>query len=279
MLPNLIVVGAMKCGTTSLHHYLSLHPDISMSGRKELNFFERNWDRGLAWYEDQFPEPTKIRGECSPNYTKYPRLGAEAPERMFSVVPEARLIYLVRDPIDRLVSHYIDAYSFGRVSRPLAEELDGPAGTHFVDTSRYFMQLSRYLGFFDSSQILVVTSEDLKARTREALREVFGFLAVDDSFWSHEYECALNTAAEKRRAPRLGYAVKIMARRTRRSTVGRFIARPLARPIRRLIATASRPIERPMVDDRIRDALVFQLKDDVEELRRFTGKPLAGWSL
>ena len=75
MLPDFIIIGAMKCGTTSLHHYLSLHPDISVSRRKELDFFvaEENWARGLAWYESQFPDKGKVRGEASPKYTFNPR--------------------------------------------------------------------------------------------------------------------------------------------------------------------------------------------------------------
>jgi hypothetical protein len=68
VLPNLIIIGAPKCGTTSLHHYLSLHPQISMSREKELNFFiaERNWSKGIAWYAAQFAADNKVRGEASP---------------------------------------------------------------------------------------------------------------------------------------------------------------------------------------------------------------------
>ncbi len=74
MLPNLIVIGAQKCGTTSLHDYLGRHPEIRMSAEKELNFFqlERNWHRGVHWYEKQFPGGTAIRGETSPGYTYFP---------------------------------------------------------------------------------------------------------------------------------------------------------------------------------------------------------------
>jgi Sulfotransferase domain len=279
MLPNLIVIGAMKSGTSSLHQYLSLHPEISMSERKELNFFEREWEHGVEWYKQQFPVGTPVRGESSPNYTKYPRHGAEAPKRMHSLLPETRLVYLVRDPIERIVSHYIDAYSFGRVSRPLGEELEGPEGEHFVNTSRYFMQLSRYLELFDPSQILVVTSEDLKARRREALAEIFRFLGVADCFWSPQYDRALNTAGDKRRSTRFGYSFEKLARRTRRSSLGRFVPRSLARPVRAMTAATSLPIEPPVVENGMREFLVARLKDDVEALRRFTDKPLADWSL
>jgi sulfotransferase family protein len=279
VLPNLVVIGAMKCGTSSLHRYLSLHPDVSMSEQKELNYFEREWDRGREWYESQFPEPAAVRGESSPNYTKYPRHGNEAPARMHSLVPDARLIYLVRDPIDRIVSHYVDAYSFGRVSRPLLEELEGPEGAHFVNTSRYFMQLSRYLELFDRSRILVVGSEDLRDRRAEALSDVFRFLGVDDSFWAPEYDRTFNPGAEKRRAPSAAYAFERVVRRTRASVLGRALPRSLARPVRAMAAARSDPIEAPTIDAETRQRLADTLEKDVAELRRVTGLELASWSL
>ena len=71
MLPNLIIIGAMKCGTSALHRYLGLHPEISMSDEKELNFFIEgmNWEKGLAWYESMFTGKAKVHGESSPDYT------------------------------------------------------------------------------------------------------------------------------------------------------------------------------------------------------------------
>src|ERR671918_3082855 len=95
-LPNLIVVGGLKCGTTSLHHYLSLHPEVSMSRPKELNFFvaELNSDLGPEWYASHFDRDAPVRGETSPHYTNLPRFAGVA-ERMCSVAPEARLVYMV----------------------------------------------------------------------------------------------------------------------------------------------------------------------------------------
>jgi len=91
-LPNLIVIGAQKSGTTSLHHYLSLHPEIMMSKHKELNYFneELNWKKGLAWYKSHFIGEAKIYGESSPHYTFYPLYKGVA-QRMYSIIPEAKL--------------------------------------------------------------------------------------------------------------------------------------------------------------------------------------------
>ena len=102
MRPNLIIIGAAKAGTTSLHYYLGLHPEISMSQRKELRFFshEKYWSRGIEWYESHFSGIAKIYGETSPSYAMYPRY-PDPPERMHALVPHAKLIYVVSDPIER----------------------------------------------------------------------------------------------------------------------------------------------------------------------------------
>src|SRR5205085_10467190 len=103
VLPNLIVIGAAKCGTTSLHRYLDLHPEVAMSKTKQLHFFteKENWGRGLAWYESHFDTPAQVRGESTPAYSAWP-VHRGVPERIARVVPDTRLIYLVRDPVERV---------------------------------------------------------------------------------------------------------------------------------------------------------------------------------
>ena len=108
MKPNLIIIGAQKCGSSSLHRYLDHHSDISMSKTKELVFFVEslNWKNGIKWYESQFEGTGKIQSESSPSYTMYPTF-AGTPKLMHSLIPDAKLICIVRDPINRIVSHYL----------------------------------------------------------------------------------------------------------------------------------------------------------------------------
>ena len=117
-LPNLIIIGGLKCGTTSIHHYLGLHPEIQMSKPKELNFFvgELNWDLGLDWYASRFDNRFKVRGESSPHYTNLPRFEGVA-ERIREHCPDARLLYMVRDPIKRILSHWVHATGAGYETR------------------------------------------------------------------------------------------------------------------------------------------------------------------
>src|SRR3954451_85173 len=119
-LPNVVVIGGLKCGTTSLHHYLNLHPQIEMSRPKELNFFvaELNWPLGTEWYASHFSRQAPVGVESSPRYTSRPRFEGVA-ERIRSVLGEVRLIYVVRGPIDRMLSHYLHNVGGGYEHRAL----------------------------------------------------------------------------------------------------------------------------------------------------------------
>ncbi|HEU5385324.1 MAG TPA: sulfotransferase domain-containing protein [Streptosporangiaceae bacterium] len=181
-LPNFVVIGAMKAGTVSLRHYLDEHPDVFLGrgGRfGEPNFFtaEYNWPRGRGWYESVFDGAGKATaiGECSPSYTMAPAFRG-VPERMAQVVPDARLIYLVRDPIARMRSMYMHQVSAGRERRRAEAAL---LDDRYLGPSLYGFQLAAFLGHFDRRQVLVIASEVLRDRPREALTAVFRHLAVD----------------------------------------------------------------------------------------------------
>ena len=195
--PNLIVIGGLKCGTTSLHHYLNLHPEVAMSRPKELNFFveELNWPLGTDWYEGHFDLTSPVRGESSPHYTNRPRFEGVA-ERLAETAPDARLIYMVRDPIDRMLSHYLHNVGGGYDGRPLEEALADP-DTAYVDRGRYFFQLEPYLERFDRDRIELVTREELKTDRAATMRRVFGFLGVDETFTSDQFEREWETGTAK----------------------------------------------------------------------------------
>ncbi len=181
-LPTFVVIGAMKAGTVSLRHYLDEHPDVFLGrGGKfgEPNFFvaEYNWPRGRGWYESLFDGAGRAAaiGECSPSYTMAPAFRGVA-ERMAQIVPEARLVYVVRDPIARMQSMYMHQVSAGRERRRAEAAL---LDDRYLGPSLYGFQLAAFLDHFDRGQVLVIASEVLRDRPREALSAVFGHLAVD----------------------------------------------------------------------------------------------------
>ena len=196
-LPNLVLIGGLKCGTTSLHHYLNLHPQIAMSRPKELNFFvaELNWSLGAEWYASHFDPAAEVRGETSPHYTNRPRLDGVAP-RMRTLISDTKLVYAVRDPVERLLSHYVHNVGGGYESRPL-EEVLADEGSAYVDRGRYAYQLEPYLEAFDRDAIAIVAQDELRADREGTMRSLFEFLGVDAGFRSPEFERQWETGSAK----------------------------------------------------------------------------------
>jgi Sulfotransferase domain len=278
VLPNLVVIGAAKCGTTSLHAYLDAHPEVAMSREKELHFFveRKNWGRGLAWYESQFDDAAPVRGESSPGYSAFP-LYEGVVERMAETIPRAKLVYLVRDPVERIVSHYthrtVNWPEMGTLEQALA---DSHVREWLVAPSRYWLQLERYLSRFPAEQILVVDSDELHAAREEVLRSIFAFLRVDPSFRSPDFGRSYNVDTGRLRRNEAGDAVSKVLERTlgagRSQALRERVPGVLKAPFRREVAPAVLP-------ERIRSELEDELRADAERLRAHTGLAFAGWSI
>ncbi len=274
MLPNLIIIGAGKCGTSSLHHYLDAHPSVSMSARKELDFFQQAdcLDR-VEQYERHFPDDAPVRGEASPGYSGYPRVQG-VPERMRALIPDVRLIYLVRDPVERAVSHYVQALRVQAESRGFEEafsDLDG-ARNKYVCYSRYATQVERYVRCFPREQLLVLDGDELLNDRLGALTRVFAFLGVEASFRSPRFEDVLNTREEQYRLGPTGERLSGVAARLGGP-------RAPARLRHRLTRLAGRRIERPVVREALRTRLEHALAPEAARLRGIAGAPFAGWSV
>lgn len=195
-LPTAVVVGAMKCGTSALHTYLAAHPDIAMSRLKEVNFFfgpsarppgppdtwwlHGQWHRGPAWYAAQFDAGRPVRGESSPGYTDPAH--PEVPGRMARLLPDVRLVYLVRQPFERAVSQYRHHVRDGTEPRPLEEALLDE-DSQYLARSRYAERIAPFLEHFRRDQLLVVVQERLLADRRGELRRVYAHLGVDPEHW------------------------------------------------------------------------------------------------
>jgi hypothetical protein len=277
-LPTLVVIGGLKCGTTSLHHYLNLHPEIGMSRPKELNFFveELNWPLGRDWYASHFDPGETVRGESSPHYTNRPRFDGVA-ERLAETAPDARLVYMVRDPIDRMLSHYLHNVGGGYDHRPLTEALADP-DTAYVDRGRYFFQLEPFIERFGKERIEIVSREELKADRAGTLRRVFGFLGVDESFTSEQFEREWETGTAKSsgRFRAMDRAVRLPGLRA--------IDRHFDRLPERMRWAVERVVHdpdagaapKPHIPADLRATLVERYRPDVERLENWSGRSF-GW--
>jgi len=277
MLPNLVIIGGAKCGTTSLHHYLGLHPEIYMSRPKELNFFieETGWKRGIEWYQTKFPGgPEAIRGEASPHYTRYP-VYKGVPARMHSVIPDAKLIYVLRDPMERLISQLIDDFSsFADTYSDVRSALIPFHASPFVTPSLQSLQLEQYLPYYVPSRILLITAEELAERRSDTMVQVFRFLGVDETFTSRDFSLILNPRSAKRESTRRFRLVKQLLS----LGLGRMIPYRLGLPVRHwLMRMSAPPQSTPIIDNELEASLLELFREDVRRLRKLTGLKLERW--
>ncbi len=197
-LPQFLGIGAQKAGTTTLHDWLTQHPQIFLPAQKELHYFSLHFDAGLPWYAEHFAAagPAQRCGEITPYYLFHP----QAPQRIRALLPQVRLIVLLRDPVERALSQYFHARRLGLETLPLkqalaaeAERLAGaewvlraPGGRHlshqehsYLERSRYEQQLARYQALFGAEQLLVRSSTALFSGSEQLWRELLAFLELD----------------------------------------------------------------------------------------------------
>jgi len=176
-LPNFVVIGAMKCATTTLAVQLAAQDGIFLSDPKEPNYFSDDdiYAKGAAWYESLFAgaDGCQLVGEASTHYTKLPTYPRTI-ERFRAALPDVKLIYVMRHPIDRVVSQYMHEWSQRLISGPIDEEL--AKNPWIVDYGRYAMQIRPWLDVYGPDRILPVFNERLRARPQEELARVCAFL-------------------------------------------------------------------------------------------------------
>jgi hypothetical protein len=186
-LPDFVIIGGKKCGTTFLYDLLTRHPYVEPAAKKELHYFDKLLeDESIEWYRQCFPQPRwkdgrrTITGEATP-YLAYPF----APQRMAEVLPQARLIALVRNPVDRAYSDYQHVARKGREPLTFEEAIEAEItqttkqaakSYRYLIRGKYMEHLLRWSKYFSDEQILVLKSEDLFERTQKALELVLNFL-------------------------------------------------------------------------------------------------------
>jgi hypothetical protein len=186
-LPDFVIIGAQKGGTSFLYHLLTRHPLVEPAARKELHFFDHPeyFDHGAEWYRRCFPRLSaedgqrSITGEATPYYLFDPPVA----KRMAEIVPKARLIALLRNPIDRAFSHYQMQVKRGTEPRTFEEAIE-QQDSSYMSRGIYVDQLLRWFEFFSKEQMLILKSEDFFERPVETLKVVLTFLDLPD--WQPE---------------------------------------------------------------------------------------------
>ncbi len=279
MLPTFLVIGAQKAATTSLHAFLGEHPDIFLPDLKETNFFleEEHGTQRRAWYESLFDEGRDAahRGDVSPGYSMFPFYRGVA-ERAAITVPDARIIYLIRHPIDRMVSSWAQGIGAGIEDQDLEEAM--LFASNYLLPSCYGLQLSRWKACFPSEQILVIRSEDLAADPGATLDRVLRHLSLPAGWRPSDEDARHNQATEK-----------LITRARARRVAGMLRRGGLHGPALWLTPTnramARTRLARPMVPSdldlapEVKEALLACLRSDATLLRSMVGPDLDLWGL
>lgn len=278
--PNFLVIGAGKCGTTTLCGALARHPDVFVCTPKEPNFlaYEDIYARGWDWYESLFEagRGAHARGEGSVAYTA-PSYEARVIERIKTHLPDVKLLYIVRSPLERIVSAYRELHSNGpergqHIPYSLRAAMD-TAFDELLAESMYTERLSRYQQHFPAGQIRVVFLEDLKRDPEGELRRCLEFIGVDPSAPLKAGEVHLNQAQDKVRDTRL---MRILRTQPWLMDLGRRVP-GLKSSARRVLR---RPFDKPVEWDR--DARAYALSQVTADARAFLaqqGKPTDFWQL
>jgi hypothetical protein len=196
--PNLFVIGAMKSGTSSLFQNLDAHPEVFMSPVKEPMHFSRedNWSKGNEQYLKLFAQAENeiYLGEASTEYSKRPFREGVA-QRLYEFNPSARIVYIMRDPFERLVSQYKHVVRARRESRRLSEALRNPS--EYMTNSYYAYQLRPYLNLFGRDSIYLGTLESLNASPEQFCEQLFHWLEIDVSFKSPNFDQRFNVSPSR----------------------------------------------------------------------------------
>jgi hypothetical protein len=281
-LPAFFVIGAAKAGTTSLHAYLDRHPDVFLCQPKEPTFFSNPivWRHGLRWYSNLFADarPEQLCGEASTTYSCWPN-SMDTPALIARLIPHARFIYLLRDPVDRMWSQYLMWRRLG--STGTFEEMVRDCPWIF-DASRYRWQLERYLRFFDRDQLLVLRHEDLLEQPDKVLTRVQEYLGlpvmdllsqgpVRANVSSSAVHVRQRTTVRWRRLPFMGAVADAVPPRVRDRVFNVVLRSPMGRRHER----EGQPT--PMRAE-TRARLIDFFETEVAELEEFLGEDLSRWS-
>jgi hypothetical protein len=295
MMPNFLVIGAARSGTTALYTYLRQHPDVFMSPRKEANFFAfenevldfegpgpeyvNNSINALADYQALFDGVANESaiGEASPLYL----YSENAPQRIYAHVPDIKLIAILRNPIEQAFSHYL--YAKRQVLEPLDDFMAALQAENqrkqdqwqplfqYSQFPKYHQQLQRYYDIFPAEQIRIYLYEDFQSGQEALLKDIFSFIGVDETF-----------AADLTYRPNAGGIPKsrllqdlVMKPHAVTNLLGRILPEDTKRRIRDAIS--SRNLETPKLAPAAREHLRAELSEDIQSLQSLIGRDLSHW--
>jgi hypothetical protein len=282
---DFIGIGASKSGTTWLGHMLEGHPQLCMSVPKEVHFFndrltyrntimEKNYAKGLGWYKMHFNHcvPGKLMGEITPRYST----DTVVPGRIKEHNKDIKILYCLRNPVDRIESHYNFAkYFVGKEDRSFDQALREEP--EFIDMSLYYKNLSMYLEHFSRDQICIIWFEDIKERPEQILSEVYTFLGVDSTYRPPAMHEKSNPGRVSK-IPKLQNVIRKMNYRLIQLGFSGLVKKlKMAGLGNWVMKINSKPLQKEKITPEIKKYIIDRVYDDVKQLEKWSGKDLSHW--
>lgn len=257
--PDFIIIGAMKCATSTLHDQLAAQSDIFMSTPKEPNFFSDDeiYKKGIDWYSGLFEGTTaKLKGESSTHYTKLPTHPNTIKRMQEHGLKDTKFIYVIREPIQRLVSHYIHEWSMGVLKTDINDAIR--SHPELIDYSRYNDQISAYLAHYSPDQILVVFYESLISRPDSELERICQFIGYEGTpSWDHARKPQNVSSQRIRQFPLYSLLIESQLMATLRRTL---IPTSIREKVKGRLVMKSRPELNPAVRKELEDTFDKDLR-------------------
>ncbi|MEM1340769.1 MAG: sulfotransferase domain-containing protein [Pseudomonadota bacterium] len=278
MKPDFLIIGAMKCGTSTLCAYLEDHPGAFMVPGAEPRFFshDENFARGTDWYEGLFADaqPGQPKGEGTNSYANGARF-PDAAARMAAYNPALKLIYITRHPVNRITSAWVqNRIDMGDLISPSIDDAVRAEPDRYLDQSLYWKNLSRYREHFPDSQIHIIFMEDLKTDPQSVMRGLCGFLGIDPEF---EAARPHQNKGDSKRVPSEGWS-RLKKLPGLEALAGRVLPAEARMALRdRFFSRSARDVSD--LSTATRAELVDALREDSAAFLAHAGKPTDFWKL
>lgn len=275
-LPTFLICGAHKAGTTALYKFLRQHPEVLMSEPKETGFFHAHYEEGWDWLASHFEgyDGQNAIGEAS----TLTMASEQAPARIAEEIPEAQLIFVLRDPVERAYSHYYYHLYTGKAATPASfDELIRDKSSDFrneiLRLGRYDRQIPRFDNYFSRDQMKIILQEDLRTTTEETVRCVFKFIGVDPTF---RPATGSHNTTKHPSSPRLYYSLRQAWQPLR--TVAERLFPGIAETIRTSARNTLLDQDRPEMKRETQRYLAEYYDKTVQWAKERTGRDLSNWS-